>query len=717
MFFLGKTAIGLDIDDLSLELVELQHATGGAKILASSRVALPSGLIEHGLIKDEAKLGTIISQLFDGAQPKKIKPGNIVFGLPHSQFYPALVELPVSESKQLINAIWQAAYTNLPFEANDLLLEYKILERTSNYIQVLLIGTSKKYILSWQRLLAKIGVIVDMFDISSYALWRDLVADDQDENVAVIDIGAAKTNLFVFRHGQLNYSYDFDIGGDSFTNHIADKFKLTPEVAEAKKIKLGLNRQIFPIVENLMQDLTKEVSVALADYETKTGQQVASIKLVGGGANLKGIINYFKEKISIPSGLGQLKSMKAGTDCLFVEACGLALRGLNPDAYKDQPQLILSSDKPTASLALPIIDEIVSKEEPVKIMPEEKKPEPVITNKPLMVSEDNDEEPIARVSNIDKFNLEKKLLIIILLIGALAVGAAYWYRSNTKAKQLKIKSAPVVAFSEVQSFPYKITVAVNSSAYSAQVVKGRIIDDKILTGNDFNEVLNISRRKITAELKPEEELWPDPLNEVIDKTKVSYPITFRWLAINKQEALKLALAEIDKINSEKLPYEFNAITKTKVEKTDSLDTVYLYGEITVSLNRKIATLQIVDLSSLATVTSTSTSTASTTIDTIVTSTVTEPASSTSMTVMPIDPVTKPSEPVEQTVGDKVAIIGETETGWLNVRRGPGKNFEILAKIYPGESYQFVKKEAEWIQITLKDSTLGWILGKYASLSP
>jgi Tfp pilus assembly PilM family ATPase len=70
--------------------------------------------------------------------------------------------------------------------------------------------------------------------------------------------------------------------------------------------------------------------------------------------------------------------------------------------------------------------------------------------------------------------------------------------------------------------------------------------------------------------------------------------------------------------------------------------------------------------------------------------------------------------VEETEEITMVLIKDTETGWLNVRQGPGKQYAILVKIYPGEKYPFLEEKNNWYKIELKDKTQGWILSDYAT---
>lgn len=63
---------------------------------------------------------------------------------------------------------------------------------------------------------------------------------------------------------------------------------------------------------------------------------------------------------------------------------------------------------------------------------------------------------------------------------------------------------------------------------------------------------------------------------------------------------------------------------------------------------------------------------------------------------------------------KVKIL-ETPTGYLNVRKGPGTDFEKISQVKPGESYDLVSEDNEkgWYEIRLDTKQTGWVIKRYA----
>lgn len=63
-------------------------------------------------------------------------------------------------------------------------------------------------------------------------------------------------------------------------------------------------------------------------------------------------------------------------------------------------------------------------------------------------------------------------------------------------------------------------------------------------------------------------------------------------------------------------------------------------------------------------------------------------------------------------------IGDTSTGWLNIRSQPSTSQDnIIKKAKPGERYRYIdKNEAGWFKIEIKNGEIGWLSSKYVTLT-
>lgn len=97
------------------------------------------------------------------------------------------------------------------------------------------------------------------------------------------------------------------------------------------------------------------------------------------------------------------------------------------------------------------------------------------------------------------------------------------------------------------------------------------------------------------------------------------------------------------------------------------------------------------------------------IPTVSTTTPSETSSSTPETITTLTtPTSTPS------FMNPMIKIGQTETGYLNVRSEPATTGALVTKVNPGETYPYLSKKSGWYNIQLPDGKIGWVLGQYVT---
>ena len=73
------------------------------------------------------------------------------------------------------------------------------------------------------------------------------------------------------------------------------------------------------------------------------------------------------------------------------------------------------------------------------------------------------------------------------------------------------------------------------------------------------------------------------------------------------------------------------------------------------------------------------------------------------------------EEEEELVEEKIIkVVVQAKISRLNVRKGPGISYPIIAKVYPGEVYQLLQEQDEWYKINIDEQTQGWVFARYVS---
>lgn len=201
---------------------------------------------------------------------------------------------------------------------------------------------------------------VNRLSVGSLGAAQAVISREQRENgVAVLDIGAATSNLIVIEDGDVQLVSVIPIGGTHITNDLAIGLRTDLKVAEAvkknykyltqssktrpKHVKVVVNRSehVFPtkdielVTTARLVELFEAVDKELAKIH-RSKKLPGGITLVGGTAHLPGIDVVAREELALsarvafPTSIGGLKEKVARPE--YATAVGLMLL----DVHKDE---------------------------------------------------------------------------------------------------------------------------------------------------------------------------------------------------------------------------------------------------------------------------------------------------------------------------------------------------------------------------------------------
>lgn len=177
-----------------------------------------------------------------------------------------------------------------------------------------------------------------------------LTRKQKESGVAVLDIGAATTNLVVIEDGEVEHVAVIPMGGNHITNDLAIGLKTDLEIADMVKIKhaslvaaqargqigfvkdgerLQFDKELMKeVVEARVEEILEEVDKELKKVH-RSRKLPGGIVLVGGTAKLPGLVEIVKEVLALPARVGDWKQIKKVVDGLdsqeFAPAVGLML--------------------------------------------------------------------------------------------------------------------------------------------------------------------------------------------------------------------------------------------------------------------------------------------------------------------------------------------------------------------------------------------------------
>jgi len=306
-FSKSKNVVGLDIGSSAVKLVELKEKKGGTyQLVKLGLERLSPEAIVDGSIMDSSMVVETISKL---NSEKAVKNSNYATSLSGHSVIIKKISLPAMSPEELAESIQWEAEQYIPFDINDVNLDYVPLNTgTGDNVEVILVAVKKEKINDYTSVISQTGKIAALVDVDAFALQNAYEYNaDGDENkvVALVNIGASVTNVNVLSHGNSMFWRDITFGGNQYTDAIQRELSLSFEQAEELKRghTVGDNtiQQVIPILNSVSEDFAGELRKTLDFFTATSGaDRVDEIVLAGGGSGVLNLDAILRDKFGIP---------------------------------------------------------------------------------------------------------------------------------------------------------------------------------------------------------------------------------------------------------------------------------------------------------------------------------------------------------------------------------------------------------------------------------
>ena len=207
------------------------------------------------------------------------------------------INVQTMPEEQLQETIHFEAEQYIPFDISDVNLDFQILgenENNPNQMSVFLVAAKKEMVNDYINLVTLAGLNPCIVDVEAFALQNVFEAnyDVQDENVALIDIGASKTSLNILKGNSSVFMRDVALGCLQINQKIMSLLDCSYDQAELHKFgepsaKMS-GEELRQITTSVVTDWCMEIRRALDFFYTNyPDDQIKRIILSGGGANIE----------------------------------------------------------------------------------------------------------------------------------------------------------------------------------------------------------------------------------------------------------------------------------------------------------------------------------------------------------------------------------------------------------------------------------------------
>ncbi|MRR38049.1 type IV pilus assembly protein PilM [bacterium] len=295
MLFGKKDAlVGLDTGSRSVKLAEITESKNGLKLKRFGMADIPAGAIEDGAISDPDTAAGIIRQLFKSTG---VKETNVAVSIGGYSVIVKKINVQTMPEEQLQETIHFEAEQYIPFDISDVNLDFQILgenESNPNQMSVFLVAAKKEMVNDYINLVTLAGLNPCIIDVEAFALQNVFEAnyDVQDENVALIDIGASKTSLNILKGNSSVFMRDVALGCLTINQKIMSLLDCSYDQAELHKFgepsaKMSAE-ELKQITTSVVTDWCMEIRRALDFFYTNyPDDQIKHIILSGGGAHIE----------------------------------------------------------------------------------------------------------------------------------------------------------------------------------------------------------------------------------------------------------------------------------------------------------------------------------------------------------------------------------------------------------------------------------------------
>lgn len=308
IFSKSKNVVGLDIGSSAIKLVELKEKKGGTYSLVKLGLErLSPEAIVDGSIMDSSMVVETITKLNND---KQIKNSNYATSLSGHSVIIKKISLPAMSPEELSESIQWEAEQYIPFDINDVNLDYVPLTTagTGDNIEVILVAVKKEKINDYTSVISQTGKMAVLVDVDAFALQNAYEMNhdvDEGKVIGLVNIGASVTNVNVLSGSNSLFWRDITFGGNQYTDAIQRELSLSFEQAE--ELKRGRPQgdhtiqQIIPILNSVSEDFAGELRKTLDFFTATSGaERVDEIVLAGGGSGVLNLDAILRDKFGIP---------------------------------------------------------------------------------------------------------------------------------------------------------------------------------------------------------------------------------------------------------------------------------------------------------------------------------------------------------------------------------------------------------------------------------
>jgi type IV pilus assembly protein PilM len=310
LFTRRRSVVGLDIGSSAVKAVELKPSGKGYRVAAFATEPVPPESVVDGAIMDRVAVTEAIRRVF---LSKAFKTKDVAASLSGNAVIVKRISLPVMTATELADSIYWEAETYIPFDIQDVNLDYQVLDNGSGpdaggTMDVLLVAAKKEKIADYTGVITQAGRIPVVVDVDAFALQNAYELNYGFEPGAVIvllNAGASAININIVVNGQSMFTRDVSLGGNAYTEAVQRELGLPFEGADLLKkghpVDGATFEDVLPVLHAMTENVLLEVQKTFDFFKaTASTDRIDCVMLSGGASRVEGFAAALHERFGTP---------------------------------------------------------------------------------------------------------------------------------------------------------------------------------------------------------------------------------------------------------------------------------------------------------------------------------------------------------------------------------------------------------------------------------
>jgi len=311
-----ESVVGIDVGSSFLKVVQLKKRGGKAVLETYGELALgpyANAAVGQATSLPAEKVAEALKDLFREANVTGTK---FALSIPLGSSLLSLMEMPMLPDKELARMIPIEARKYIPVPIGEVTMDWWIVpkeasahgaadadrEKGVRKLEVLVVAVHNEVIEKYKTISQTANLNNPIYELEVFAMSRSSFGS-RGYTTMIIDMGAATTKIAIVEYGIIRSQHIVNSGGQSITLAIAQSLGVSAERGEELKRATGIlggegeEKGASEAALLTLEHIFSEANRVLLNYERKQGKAIRNVVLTGGGALLKGLHNFVRERV------------------------------------------------------------------------------------------------------------------------------------------------------------------------------------------------------------------------------------------------------------------------------------------------------------------------------------------------------------------------------------------------------------------------------------